>query len=100
EVRAVLVKGDTIYVGGSFTSVGPATGGFAGFDAASAAYDSRWPSANGSLAAMAPDGRGGWYIAGNFSAIGAQPRRGLAHISADRSVDPGWAPATDKPVAA
>ena len=38
-----------------------------------------------------PDGGGGYYIGGKFTSVGGHPRTHLAHIRADRSLDP-WAP--------
>lgn len=40
--------------------------------------------------AAASDGRGGWFIAGDFSGIGRRHVAGVAHLLADGHVDGGW----------
>ena len=40
---------------------------------------------DGPITGAAPDGRGGWYIAGGFSAVDGVSRPHLAHIRADGS---------------
>ena len=44
------------------------------------------------------DGRGGWYIGGDFAAIGAVDCPNLAHIMPNRTVDPGWCPKPNGPI--
>src|SRR5260370_35813911 len=46
----------------------------------------------GLVQAVAPDGSGGWYIGGLFTHVGGVARNNIAHISADRSVDPNFDP--------
>src|SRR5215831_8448397 len=58
-VNAVARSGNTLYLGGSFTSVGPATGGFVAVDRNTGNRDVRFPQVNGSVTAIAPDGVGG-----------------------------------------
>jgi hypothetical protein len=109
-VNAVIRSGDTVYVGGLFDRVGPRTGPGVevGLDGAqtpglpevagtgpTASY-----GAGGYVEAVVPDGTGGWYIGGLFSHVGASPRTNLAHIRADRSVDPAFAPQLDDRVGA
>lgn len=40
------------------------------------------------ITSAVPDGRGGWYVGGSFTRIGGEPRRGLAHLLSDGTVDP------------
>lgn len=100
-VDAVAVSGNTAYIGGDFTHVGPSdtfqTGSFVGFDASTGqAHGHSLPVyAANDVTAMAPDGSGGWYIGGFFRRVGDTARTGLAHIRADGSLDPNWAPAVD-----
>ena len=50
-----------------------------------------FPSVDGPVYALAPDGAGGWYIGGLFDHAGGLERHNLAHILPDLSVDPGFA---------
>ena len=51
----------------------------------------------GFVKAMAPDGAGGWFLGGTFNRVGGQARGGLAHIAADGTLDPVWAPVAEAP---
>ena len=42
------------------------------------------------MAAAAPDGRGGWFIAGSFTHLDGVSERGIAHVLADGTIDPHW----------
>lgn len=44
------------------------------------------------------DGRGGWYVGGDFGWIGAVACPNLAHLTASLRVDRGWCPSPDGPV--
>ena len=89
-VNAVVEAGTTIYIGGNFTQVGPATGGAVPLDAATG-QPIAIPRVAGYVNAVVPDGTGGWYIAGNFTHVGGVPRSNLAHILADNTVS-AWNP--------
>lgn len=90
-VNAALVSGNTLYIGGSFYAVGPASGGGVPFDAGTGAPVAAFPKVAGNLRAVVSDGAGGWFIGGNFNAVGGVPRTNLAHILADLSIAP-WNP--------
>ncbi|MEX1140061.1 MAG: LamG-like jellyroll fold domain-containing protein [Bacteroidota bacterium] len=94
-VRAVIVSGGTIYIGGNFTNVGPKTGRGTAIDTATGAPDLAYPRVNGYINAVVPDGSGGWYIGGLFTAVGGTTRNNIAHILADKTVDPDWNPNAD-----
>src|SRR5262249_56306105 len=83
-----------------FTKVGPRTGEWVGIDSSTAAITGLPPVSGGSqeVHASAPDGSGGFYIGGDFTHVGGLARHGLAHILADRSVDPNFAPRPDREV--
>src|SRR5215831_6072300 len=51
----------------------------------------------GTVRALASDGSGGWYIAGDFHRVGDSDRRHLAHILSDQTVST-WDPDVDGPV--
>ena len=93
-VNAIVIDGATTYIGGTFTRLGPATGGgvpFAAGSGAAAAY----PQVNGIVYAVAADGSGGWYVGGRFTQVGSLPRTNIAHVLADGSVDASWNPNAD-----
>ena len=83
-VDAVARLGDTVYIGGSFTSVGPRTGSGAAIDTATGQPDLAMPELGGGrVYAVAGDGAGGWFVGGSFSIGGYE----LVHIRADKTVD-------------
>jgi len=94
SVSAVALSGDTLYIGGSFTRVGPQSGSFVPIETSSGSVVNCWPKVNGSVRAIAPDGAGGWYVGGLFTRVGGLPRNNLAHIRADLTVGP-WNPGSD-----
>ena len=75
------------YIGGSFTYVGPVTGGGAMVSAASGALKSRLGKGPGGVEVAVPDGKGGYYIGGDFVKAGGLTRRHIAHILASGAVD-------------
>jgi trimeric autotransporter adhesin len=76
------------YVGGTFTRVGILTGSAAPLNATSGRLARPdFPIVAGIVNAIAPDGSGGWYLGGSFTRVGDQPRKNLAHILADGTVD-------------
>jgi hypothetical protein len=96
DVRAAVQVGSTLYVGGKFTRVGPASGALGSFFGVSPTTGERvpnFPLVDGVVNAVEPDGAGGYYIGGSFAMAGGVPREGLAHVLADGSVDPAFAPA-------
>ncbi len=98
DVNAEVLSGSTLYIGGTFTQVGPATGGGVPIDAAGHPVAS-FARVAGNVYAVAPDGQGGRYIGGDFIAVGQIPRKNLAHILADQTVSP-WDPGANGPVRA
>lgn len=94
-VHAVAVQGSTAYLGGRFTSLAPFTGGAIAVTPSSDQPRAPWPDVDGQVYAVESDGAGGWYLGGFFSAVGGVPRTNLAHVRADGTLDPTWAPTTD-----
>jgi hypothetical protein len=92
-VRALVVSGETLFLGGSFSHVGTACGGGVPLDATTGQPE-RLPRVAGSVLTVIPDGAGGWYLGGLFTHVAGQPRPNLAHVFADGSVDP-WLPNPD-----
>lgn len=84
---------DRIFVGGDFVQVRDPRRlqNCAEFDATSGLVVRQSPNPDGAVRCALPDGAGGWYIGGDFSEVGGQPRSRLAHILPDGSVST-WAP--------
>lgn len=99
RVNAVLVEGNTAYLGGSFSRIAETTGSFVVFDASTRQLQRGWPMVDGPINVAIPDGAIGFYIGGSFKAVGGLARSCLARIRADKTVDPtfnaGFAPETD-----
>lgn len=98
SVTALAQDDSALYMAGTFTYVGPLTGGLTMLDPSTGAIIPGMPMVNGTVQAIAPDGAGGWFIGGSFNRVGDAPRRNLAHIRAGYSVDPGWQPDLTWPV--
>jgi hypothetical protein len=98
-VSAIARNGNTIYVGGFFTSVGPNTGGGAPLDRHTGAPLGAFPRVSGVVDVVLPDGDGGWFVGGSFAAVGGQARSNLAHILVDGRVAE-WSPNPDGEVLA
>lgn len=76
-------------VGGSFVLAGAGsligTRG-AAYDVSTRTLQSSWPSVNGTINKVIPDGDGGFYIGGSFTSVGGQARAGVARIDSSGSV--------------
>jgi hypothetical protein len=91
QVNAVATSGSTAYIAGDFDRVGHSTGG--GFAASTSSSAAQVEGAvDGTVNATVPDGAGGWYIGGDFTAVGGVRRTSLAHLLADGSLDTGFNP--------
>lgn len=105
RVAALAVSGDTVYLGGSFTSVTDRSGvsrardHLAAIDASSGDLLSWAPSANGEVYALAASG-GTVYVGGAFTAVNGQGRSRLAAVSATTGALSGWAPSVSAAVRA
>src|SRR5215213_11875163 len=93
-VSTFAVSGNTLFLGGQFSYIGPRTGGFPVVSTSTGTRDAAWPEVHGgAVLAVIADGSGGFYIGGDFTRVGNFNRVGLAHIKSDRTVDSTWAPA-------
>lgn len=99
QVSAQVLRGNTLYVGGSFSFVGAVTGAGVPVDASTATAEPGFPPVNGTVMTAIPDGGGGWFIGGLFTAVGNSTRANLAHVLADHSVA-SWNPGTNGTVRA
>ncbi len=90
-VYASTVVGNTLYLGGDFSRVGPATGGLMPVHATSGNPLQAPLDVDGTIKAILSDGAGGWYVGGSFRHIQGVARNSLARISATGAVKP-WNP--------
>jgi hypothetical protein len=97
-VEAMAVSGETLYLGGAFSTIGPRTGLGVPFSSDLATRDRSVPQVsgpNGTIYATISDGAGGWYVGGKFTSVGGDPRSDLVHILANDTVDPSFKPEPD-----
>ena len=101
SVFAMIERGGTVYLGGSFDYVGPHTGSGVAVSSESGAVDPTFPPVEGgAVKAAVADGAGGWFIGGDFTSVGDVARSQLAHLQADGTLDPVWNPGADGSVEA
>ena len=96
-VYALEQQNGTLYVGGQFTQISPASGAGVPFDPTTGAQVVGFPKVVGRIFVVAQDIAGGWYIGGIFTSVGGQPRSNLARINPDMSVSP-WNPVANDAV--
>jgi hypothetical protein len=89
EVRAMARVGDTLFVGGDFTVVGPLSAGFAIADAADASVVTT-PLEAGALGGNISDRSGGWYVVYTAPNLDAT----ILHLDAGGRRHPEWVPPT------
>ncbi len=97
NVTAMARSGNTLYVGGAFSHVGPNTGSGIPLEYGRGVAAPNYSKVNGEILAVIADGEGGWFIGGSFTAAGGRPRRHLAHILAGGEVA-DWSPDPNKQV--
>lgn len=97
-VRATANDGKNIYVGGNFTFIGPNTGHGVGVNTGNSSIDPKAPFINGNVYAVVSDGSGGWFVGGDFTAVGEVARINLVHITATNIVNSSFRSDTDGPV--
>ncbi len=83
EVRSVVYDSihQRFYVGGSFTSMAPFAPFGAFVDISTQERDANMPIPDNQIFCSISDGKGGWYIGGNFSKVGDSLRSKIAHIN-------------------
>ncbi len=93
-VSAIASGSDgTVYFGGDFTQIGVGAGSGVPFSKVNS-WPASWDYAQvvGFVYAAVPDGSGGFFIGGKFTSVGGEQRENAAHVRADGTVDPIWAP--------
>jgi trimeric autotransporter adhesin len=96
SVRALVRSGNTLYVGGDFTLIGPDTGASALLDAKTPHRAGPFPAVRGNVHAVASDGQGGWLVGGLLTRADNWERRGLVHVLPDGTVDADFPDADDE----
>lgn len=91
-VYGVTTSGNSIYFVGDFTSVWANSGSGAAVNSDTGKIPARSYVLyiDGSVTAVASDGKGGWYIGGDFGQVGNFNRDQLAHINSNGTVDANW----------
>jgi|GEM_PF-494163 len=77
-----------VYIGGSFSSIVHPEPYGALLNNSTGAANLACLNPNGIVWVNIADGSGGWYIGGDFTTVGGQPRAGLARLNADGSLHP------------
>ncbi|NOT32885.1 MAG: T9SS type A sorting domain-containing protein [Candidatus Eisenbacteria bacterium] len=98
-IESIARYGDTLVVGGFPWNLGPASGAGVPVDPIDGRPHERYAKVAGVVHVAISDGCGGWYVGGEFTGVGGLPRRNLAHVRADGSVD-DWSPGPDGEVRA
>jgi hypothetical protein len=99
-VYATAVHNGVLYFGGRFGYVGPLTGSGVVLDASTGARRAGAPIIEGTVNTAVPDGAGGFFVAGDLTAVGGVPRGRVAHLLADGSLDAGFNPGANGAVRA
>jgi Immunoglobulin I-set domain/Immunoglobulin domain len=100
-VNALAVSQGKLYVGGEFSYVAPPRGKLLAVDVFTGVPQTGFPEIHGqAIYAMVDDGRGGWYLGGDFHEVGGLTRSNLVHILSDDSVAPDFQPNPDGAVRA
>lgn len=95
-VQATARVGDVLYVGGTFQAVAPSPNVVPPLYALAAGSGAltgpTFPIASGQVNAVLSDGSGGYFLAGDFTLIGASSASALSHILSDGTVDGAFTP--------
>lgn len=100
-VRAMARSGDTLFIGGGFTEIGPRTGPGISVDSETGRSVAPLEAIGGPVPrvkAVLADGRGGWYVGGTFRRVGGVRLRNLVHILPSGRLDRRFRPNPTGPV--
>ena len=95
DVLALASAGGSTYVGGDFGLIGRSTGGWA--EIRTGAPTPVLPGGVvGGVEAAETDGRGGWFLLGDISAVGrVEAKTEIVHLDGAGDLDEGWTVHTD-----
>lgn len=101
QINAIVASGSTLYIGGSFETIGGAArSNVAALDLASATATAWNPSSDGSVDALAIDPTGLVYAGGEFLSIGGKQRVFIAALDGATGAATAWDPSADNSVRA
>jgi trimeric autotransporter adhesin len=100
SVFAAVETNGVLYIGGSFSQIGPITGGFAAVDQSSGAAVPPFPLVGGAVSCTIADNLGGLYIGGHFNGVGGFAVTNLAHLGPNQTIDTNFIINTDGEVSA
>lgn len=84
----MLIEDSSIYLGGPFFETGVSANSLAKMKQDDySPINEKFAEVRGLIKAIVKDGKGGWYIGGNFTHVNDTLRNGLAHIMNDGSLD-------------
>src|SRR4051812_3667249 len=92
RVTDIVPVGSKVFLAGGFDYIGPETGYGTPVDSSAGVSLPSSPIVDGVVSASAPDGHGGWYIAGTFNHVGGVARKNAAHLTAAGALDTKWNP--------
>src|SRR4051812_1204532 len=92
RVTDIVPVGSKVFLAGGFDYIGPETGYGTPVDSSAGVSLPSSPIVDGVVSASAPDGNGGWYIAGTFNHVGGVARKNAAHLTAAGALDTKWNP--------
>ncbi|MCH2215726.1 MAG: T9SS type A sorting domain-containing protein [Flavobacteriales bacterium] len=87
-VEVIKQDGDTIYIGGNFSSVGYQTQRIVLVDPLTGLLSEELPSLNSTVNVVIPDGAGGWYIGGAFSTLDGNTINRIVRLNSNNNPDP------------
>ncbi len=94
--NAMLVHGNTLYLGGTFRYLSPSGRSYAvRTSLTSGAVSTLSDVPDGDVNVSVADGSGGWFIGGAFTHLGANSIQRLAHFMSDGTLDLSFAPNPD-----
>ncbi|MDA0160006.1 hypothetical protein OM076_07020 [Solirubrobacter ginsenosidimutans] len=89
-VRTIATVGETTYLGGTFSYIGPPTGAAVSLDGAG--HATPLGPVRGQVRVAISDGAGGVYLGGQLQVVGTKTASNLLHVLADGSIDPAFHP--------
>ena len=98
EINTSVSDGNFLYIGGYFNNIGKKTGPIAFFKNGSVIPEKDKPIftinstgfTSDMIYAVSPDGFGGWYLGGKFSAVNYKETQSVIHLNADNTIDYGF----------